>query len=797
MSNTSCSALLHLPVLLLILFSGPFSQIKAASDLDLSQATIVTPKNMSGPENKAVTMLIEEVEKRTRIRLNRVHQLPESAVILIGRAASLKEFSAATRFNIKDQEAYEIRTRTDGRYPVVTVSGNENRGVLFGVGHLLRTLSMEKGRITLPSDFNVATAPEYPLRGHQLGYRPKPNSYDGWTLAMWEQYIRDLIVFGTNAIELIPPDSDDRDDSPHFPLPQMEMMIGMSRIMDEYDIDVWIWYPALDGDYADPKIVEESLKKWGEVFKKLPRVDAVMVPGGDPGHTHPKYLMPLLEKQTANLRQYHPEAQMWVAPQSFGSNWMDEFVSIVKKEPRWLTGIAFGPQTSWSLQQLRAAIPKKYPIRHYPDITHTRLCQYPVPDWDMAFAITESREPVNPAPFMQAHIFRSLQKYTNGFITYSEGCNDDVNKIVWSGLGWDSKANVTDILRDYSRYFFGPSYADNFTQGLLALERNWEGPALANGGIDTTLQTFQQMERSASPQTLLNWRFQQALYRAYYDAYVRNRLLYESMLEDDALERLRKASSIGSLAAMNEAEAVLEQAHTKKAANAWRARVFELGEALYQSIRMQLSVDKYKGQPGRGNNLDTIDTPLNNSLWLRDQFSEIRKLQAEADRVKKIEEVINWTNPGPGGFYDDLGNPSRQPHLVTAPGFSQDPGYYESPRVSFSTDFMGKNRRSWLTFAETYYGVPMKMKYDSLDRGAQYRVRIHYGGEKSSSKLRLLADEKFEIHPYIDKQFTPVEFDIPKESTSDGTLTLTWLQGPYERGGGRGLQVSEVWLIKK
>src|SRR2546422_5839462 len=32
---------------------------------------------------------------------------------------------------------------------------------------------------------------------------------DGWSVPVWEQYIRDLAVFGTNAIELIPPRSDD------------------------------------------------------------------------------------------------------------------------------------------------------------------------------------------------------------------------------------------------------------------------------------------------------------------------------------------------------------------------------------------------------------------------------------------------------------------------------------------------------------------------------------------------------------------------------------------------------------
>src|SRR5439155_12026783 len=123
------------------------------------------------------------------------------------------------------------------------------RGVLFGVGRLLRSLRMSRGRLRLAGDLDLSTAPRCPLRGHQLGYRPKTNSYDGWTLPMWEQYVRDLAVFGTNAIELIPPRSDDAADSPHFPLPPIEMMEGMSKLLDDYGLDVWIWYPAMDRDY--------------------------------------------------------------------------------------------------------------------------------------------------------------------------------------------------------------------------------------------------------------------------------------------------------------------------------------------------------------------------------------------------------------------------------------------------------------------------------------------------------------------------------------------------------------------
>src|SRR5258708_30068591 len=95
------------------------------------------------------------------------------------------------------------------------------------------------------------------------------------------------------------------------------MMVGVSKICDNYGLNVWVWYPALDKDYSDPRTVEFALREWSEVFKQLPRLDAVFVPGGDPGHTRPKLLMALLEKQTQVLHRFHPAAQLWVSPQRF------------------------------------------------------------------------------------------------------------------------------------------------------------------------------------------------------------------------------------------------------------------------------------------------------------------------------------------------------------------------------------------------------------------------------------------------------------------------------------------------
>ncbi len=730
-------------------------------------------------ERKAALMLVEEVEKRTYIQWAVAEKAPASgpAVLLTRTSGPAEGFSL----------------RSAGEH--VTIAGNDDRGILFGAGHLLRKLTFARGRTEFTSDLNIATAPKLAIRGHQLGYRPKTNAYDAWTAPMFEQYIRELAIFGANTIELIPPRSDDNADSPHFTLPPLQMMIAMSRAAAGYGLDVSIWYPALDKDYSDPKTVAFALHEWEEIFQALPRIDNIFVPGGDPGHTQPRYLFNLLEQQTDVLHRHHPKATMWVSPQSFDEPWMEEFYGLLQKEPKWLTGIVCGPQVRESLQRVRARTPKHFPIRFYPDITHSLHSQFPVPEWDAAFALTANREGINPRPTGQAAIFRANQPFHNGFVSYSEGANDDVNKFIWSGLGWDPDAKVIDILRDFSRFFIGAPQAEGFAQGLLALEQNWNGPLLTNTGVATTLAQFQDLERTATPHEKLSWRWQQALYRAYYDAYVRARLIAETAAEEHAMVALRQARSVNALTpqtlpALDAAEAELDRAylHRADAAPDLRARVFELAEALFQSIHMQLSVDRYSAIGyDRGANLDTVDLSLNNRVWLKNSFAKIRALPTEPERIVALDDILNWTNPGAGGFYDDLGNPAQQPHLVSGPAFfgfgnrTPDQGW----------------RMSWFTHAETLDDTPLEMAYRDLDSTAHYKLRVVYAGETPRVPIRLIANEAYEIHPFLFKDPEPkrLEFPIPQAATQGGELRLRWSRPTGLGGNGRGTQVAEVWLM--
>lgn len=773
---------------------------------DFSNAKVVVGKNLSRQERAAADLLIEEIGKRTLLRLDLTEQWPTSATpaIVIGTVSSLAQRGGdlgrhlqPSAVNMKP-EGFSIKLlKGEKNVPTILIAGNDARGMLFGVGYFLRKVIMKKQQLLVPASIVTETSPVVGLRGHQLGYRPKTNSYDGLNAEQWEQYIRDLVVFGTNAIELLPPHTDDAPDSPMFPIPQMDMMVLMNDMLDKYGLDAWIWYPLMFGDYTKIENVNKGIAECTEVFKKLKKVDAVFVPGGDPGHTPPKILFRYLEKQAGVLRQFHPKAEMWVSPQGFTGEWMNEFFELLKQDNAWLTGIVYGPQISMDINSLRKLIPAKYPLRRYPDLSHSLDAQYPVPNWDFAFAATQHREGINPRPLDQATIFRSTPTDGNrGFIAYSEGLHDDVNKIVWSGLGWNPNEDVRVIMEDYSRYFIGHQYTTDFAQGLLNLEQNWDGSLLSNGLVNVHHGIFQTMEANASPQVRLNWRFQMALYRSYYDAYNRSRLIYETQLEEQATEWLRKAPAIGTMAAMEKAREVLLNARIHPVAVDLKQRVFELAEGLFQSVRMQLSVGKYFAiAVRRGANLDLIDYPLNNQYWLEEQFTRIAKIENETDRLHEVDKIVNWTNPGPGGFYDDLGTVGTRSHVVNESVYAEDPSFYRTSFVGFSPGDKVRNRRiSWQRYMQTIHGHPLKMFYPRIDPTASYEIRVTYAGDG----IRLVA-EGIQIHDYTSSGgvVQTQQFPVPAKAIEDGRLSLEFSTKPGKGGSGRGCQVAEVWLIKK
>lgn len=790
----------HMPAAVCLIFSlSLLASANAATDLDLTKATIVVRSGLLAPaEQTAAQVLGEEIKKRTGLQWPITTVWPKRGVVIAISSVAGDPGWPQTMPRPASQDSSALRPEgfhlaiegAGTRNATVWITGADSRGALFGVGQLLRSLNWAKGSVHIPADLDIATAPARPIRGHQLGYRHTANSYDGWDDKQYEQYIRELALFGVNSIESIP-FQDDRH-SPHMPLPRDEMERRISAICARYEMDYWIWAPA-DFDLKNTAKRAAHLDKHEAFFRDCIRLDAVFFPGGDPGDNEPELVIAYLEDLARVLAKHHPRAKIWLSMQGFEQPKVD-FVHhwINEKMPTWLGGLVAGP-SSPPIPDTRARLPRRYGLRDYPDITHTVRCQFPVAWWDPAFHLTLGRESANPRPAYYKIIQDYFGPNTSGFITYSDGVHDDVNKTIWSQLGWQPAAGPREILLEYTRCFFGSAVAESAADGILALEKNWEGPLAENGGVAATLALWQRLERAA-PELRGNWRWQLCLLRAYYDAYTRQRLICESKLELKANQLLADAPTRGADPAMDAAVATLQRATSQPVEPKWRTRIGELCANLFKSIKLQTSVPLYQASGyERGAVLDFVDRPLNNRWWLEDEFTRIRKLPVETDKLNALERIRTWERPGPGSYYDEAGNIAKSPHVIRGEGLNTDPMMAKNPNPGFWwwDDGSSRKRLSW----QTSMDWPLGLAYHQLDPQAAYRVRLTgYGQAKLRGNGQLLTPTQAAKHDIGEFK----EFPVPANLIKDGQLVLTFDPLPDEANLNwrKQSRVSEVWLLK-
>ena len=770
----------------------------AQSVLNLDNTVLVAP--VEGPVGKAADFLSDAVYARTGIRWYIRDHFEGAARVVLCTADTIPEgLSLPSGLAVPDgEDGFALGVNGDN----VLLVGRDARGVLFAAGRLLRLMAMRNGEITLPRETALATAPKYPMRVHQLGYRNGATSYDMWDVETYEQYLRDLAIFGCNGAELIQEMPPGEKDGVLMAQWEWDMNMQLAKLLDSYDLDVFIWYPVpiLEGDQER---YERELGYREQFFAEISRLDHLFVPGGDPGDNRPEVLMPALKVMADLLHKHFPEAGVFVSNQKMSkehTKWLFDYIR--EEQPAWLGGYVYGPGTKHTIKEAREWLPEQYPIRRYPDITHNIRCEFPVPHWDGRMAQTVGREGVNPRPGHNACVHNAYDEYAVGFGSYSDGINDDLNKMVWSALAWDPETDLQEIVVDYGRVFFGEDVGKDVAEGLWMLQENMAGDFLKNKTVPKTLAKWREIGEKASPEIRKSWRYQMYLLRAIFDQYTRERYIAEMGYEEEAYAALAKAHKSGVAKAIAQAKSVFAKADTDNIGADLRKEMHALAHDLFQSIGYQFSVKPpyFTRNPERGALLDALDLPLNDRAWLEDQLGQVLQMDGAAAQQERIDMLVNWEDPGPGGFYDDLGNPQKQPHLDMLSTYEENPS-----RINRVTEgryrFMDNGtlevdprfRYSMLNHAQTLHGAPLIVRYDGLDKDAEYKIKVIEFG-RFWATIDLTADGTYPIHGPLKAEapLWPKEYDIPKEATADGTLELTW--GLVE---GRGTQVAEIWLMRK
>jgi len=207
-------------------------------------------------EVKANEYFIKELKKR-------------NVTISEAESASLNIVFRQDKDDLRDNDCYSIIFRNN----TLIFSAKTIRGLIFAYSHFLRKCEFKNGKIILTKDISGTYVPEKKIRGHQIGYRTTPNTYDAWDYEQYFEYYLDMMAFTTNTCEHMPYEKGVSRRNCLMKYDEEEFLIEASRLADTVDLDVSVWHPNLDDES-----IEEAVEKRRELYKKVPRIDYLLFP---------------------------------------------------------------------------------------------------------------------------------------------------------------------------------------------------------------------------------------------------------------------------------------------------------------------------------------------------------------------------------------------------------------------------------------------------------------------------------------------------------------------------------------
>lgn len=749
---------------------------------------------------------------------------------------------------------------------LVLAAGTDSRGVLYAAGELLRQLVLQETSITAPEHFDLRTAPAFEVRGTQFGQGGIMLQMTGaraWTQKDIEAAILQYALAGANTFEVS--ESLSADDPVYCFLKSLGL-----KTLTHYGPNTGSgppeWHAAESigrVGYLCPSVPEARealLRRCEEVFRNSPPFDYVRFPGGDGGgcecdrcKPYGKTFILLCEDLAGIIHKYHPQTEIFFTNQKFDNADDIAIFEYLREKPRpWLRAFGYGPGSdamTWQpghrqhhrmdlfrypgfgpfdryLKEILHQLPPEQDIVFFNELTHWYYSQYgyvrfpPRPDqdnetpphWshfiyerypDPYLAMVYERLTFFAWPRYYHYVFGETLRYGIGDVTHSSGYQDHFNQWMWQRLLWSPHRSVEDIVQEYARTWFGPEAAPLMAEALFQLERNLEPSVITNDGIDRYYSLVKDAgKRIPENHMRNNWVWREHMQKAALDKYVRLRVRSQLALQERAESLLAESLKGGDPdAAIRSALAVLGEERESEEMKRLRDEAGRFGEE--NNIIYGVRNTGYF-------NLDHDFVGLG---WIKRMLERAQAASPE-ERRKLLLMITDYENAGEGGYYDLAGVPGRAPHMVYGYPYDFGQPYWrgalsEANRASHGRPAFTAQEKQGVTF-----------RYTGLDPQARYRIRVtlvrpryqeRYAARMRQKSQSIYADDillvkDLEVPEYLSEFF---EFDIPREATQDGDLTIRFEksagigEGPrteveiWRNTGGWGTIVSEIWLIKE
>jgi hypothetical protein len=499
------------------------------------------------PAEKRVTeLLAERIKGRAGLELAQSDD-KEKFRLLIGTVASHDEIKgfAAARQDVAALGADGYCIVVDPRNPDLYVIGQNDSGVVAGVGRLMREIRYHDGRIEIPA-LHIAETPQMPNRGIYLWARKhffdKPEQLD--------RYIEEFALWGGNAISfwfemglfnnLTDTSIQDaktgfHDEHRNRLSPQdwvalyrrfyatarrMGMKTGLimcandayrtspeaSRITPIIGCPDWYMCPS------KPGAVEQMVAWQAEVFKALAPIDIFNIFPADAGGCGCKECSPwptqgfwrVAKPLGDRIHEISPETEIWVDtwhlnhPTFGGKDWIKlvESLDASQKRPDWFAGFEVGvaphhPYAAMSAEERERYNKANQPLMVFPDISM----------WGNHKGML-----VNKAYWteLQAELNGYNPELMKGGWPYSERWNTDIVSVMFLSWFWNSQKSVDTVLDEYASFYFSSEVATGRQLLELLDDSNKDPKRVAK--IRTTLAT---LEASLPAWVKNDWRWQE------------------------------------------------------------------------------------------------------------------------------------------------------------------------------------------------------------------------------------------------------------------------------------------------
>lgn len=441
------------------------------------------------------------------------------------------------------RERFQFETDRPG---CIRVVGGDDRGVLYGVGDLLRTCNYAPGSITPYVRSGSPTGPALPLRGMYLASH-FGNFWEIGRLDRVREEIEELALWGGNSLAVVYPVEQftavDGEESKRYiarlnALGAIAKLCGMDfGMIASMNVNVsgqtvppgaaftpipGIWHGSVELCPSNPKGRSLMLRWQRQMLEAFDHLDFAITWPYDQGGCGCTNCMPwggngflrASRDYAALVRERFPRCKVWLSTWWFDhhrdkGDYRGLFAAMEADGQQWFDGLLCGQDGLPTLSKRPAA--SRYPVAVFPEIS-----MFDMTPWGGFGA--------NPFPVELGHQLEQQQGVVGGW-PYSEGIYEDINTILCLRHWWNPAGSVSNTLSAYANYHLGAD-PKGFCELALRLGKThgrdgWNIRDLT--GVDQAWTLAQSLDHSMPDWAKNGWRWRIVMIRSRIDALVQEK----------------------------------------------------------------------------------------------------------------------------------------------------------------------------------------------------------------------------------------------------------------------------------